>query len=239
MSAAISCAVDLAGAAQGKLWAEASRPNSELRLLVGHANLLDLLIPELTDNCQTKETPSWRGPEAERGKGGGSKFVEDFEESRYYYSGIADAEPSSDPDYSSDSTSDSEDSDDDAQITDATSPQWTLPDQTAVSDSRIWMTGDKEEEPEVAGQLKPIRSPVSSGIWSPEFGRVPNGKPFPPSTPQAALVPSVEGTAEILRQEAHDPGGCYPPPRSKARLAANNNPTSGLSPENKHDRLHE
>ena len=62
----------LANKVWAKLSSEASRPDHNLRLLVGHANLLDLLMLELTDaECEQEswfnqsmqgaspENPSW------------------------------------------------------------------------------------------------------------------------------------------------------------------------------------
>lgn len=106
----------LADMAQFKLWAEAARPTPELRLLVGHANLVELLMLELqlADPGQPQETPHRRTQEGAGGAGGTSRFVEDIEDYGHFRIGSASSKSYSHSSDSSDSdgSSDSDDSSD-------------------------------------------------------------------------------------------------------------------------------
>jgi hypothetical protein len=121
--------------AQFKLWAEAARPRPELRLLVGHSNLIDMLMLELqlADFGQPRETPYRRILEAEGGNGGSSRFVEDIEDCGYFNfrAGNADSESSSDSESdSSDSSDDLGDLNYDAETTDGISQRMAPSSQT-------------------------------------------------------------------------------------------------------------
>ena len=141
MSSAIRCARYLAGMAQLKLWVRAARPRPELRLLVGHSNLIDMIMLELqlADFGQPQETPYRRILEAEGGNGGSSRFVEDIEHCGYFNFRAGNGDSESEEDSELDSSDSSDSSGDlgnlnyDAETADGISQRMALSSQTIAS----------------------------------------------------------------------------------------------------------
>ncbi|KAH6850520.1 hypothetical protein B0I37DRAFT_371815 [Chaetomium sp. MPI-CAGE-AT-0009] len=167
MPSAIPCARYLARTAQFKLWAEVTRPNPELRLLVGHSNLIELLMLELqhADFGQPQETPYRWTPEVGEGNGGRSRFVEDMEDYQDPQTENTDSELSSDSDYSSesDSSDDLNDAEYDTEIADEISQRMAPSDQ-AISPC-LTETGGGEAGPhtEMLGNSRLRRGAAKEG----------------------------------------------------------------------------
>lgn len=193
----------LAHKARAKLAREASRADHDLRLLVGHANLLDGLMLELAD--AEREQESWfnssvRGAVAE-------------EERPEYEDAIIEEE---EEDWDSDESSSDEDSEfqDDVEMEDATHR---VPAPTMEY-------ADEEEDDEDFAELELVRTPSHSS--PPELDDDEDDTDddsMPPSPPTAALAFPAKTAKEMQGEPGPDHlfgADFYVPPRNPARLAS-------------------
>ncbi|TPX18520.1 uncharacterized protein E0L32_011558 [Thyridium curvatum] len=214
----------LAHKARGKLSSEAARPDHNLRLLVGHANLLDSLMLELAD--AEREQESWfnqsvRGasPKADdRHVQWADTVVEDPEEDWQ-------AEDA-DSDSSSDSDSDiSEDEEDDIEMVDVI-PLTRVPSKTLASPTPILVDDfeDDDDEEEDFASLTLTRSP-SHSAHPPELDHdsdFSEDESMPPSPPTTVL-PTFSGKQEqevTVSEKTFYDDGYYLPARNPARLVS-------------------
>ncbi|KAH8894914.1 hypothetical protein GQ53DRAFT_820579 [Thozetella sp. PMI_491] len=208
----------LAHKARAKLSSEAAQPDHNLRLLVGHANLLDSLMLELAD--AEREQESWfnqsvrassRTEEKERHIQWADTVIEEPEE---------DWSPE---DAESESDSDSEfDAEEDIEMADAVPLRRIASHQPTLYDD---MQEDDDDEEDFA-QLTLRRSPSHSAS-PPELDHDEDSsedESMPPSPPTAILATFSEKEQEIdshdwdsQEKDAFD-GGFYLPPRNPARL---------------------
>lgn len=209
----------LAHKARAKLSREASQPDHDLRLLVGHANLLDSLMLELADAEREQErwfNQSVRGATKtqERHVQWADNIAEEAEE-----------------EYDSDSASDSSDSDDydsddeDIEMANTVSLR-TLPSK-AVS-QRIVDVDEMEEDDleEDYAQLELVRTPSHSNS-PPELlidhdSESSDDESMPPSPPQPTLVFDEKAAKESEQQDhtSFYEDGFYLPPRNPARIVS-------------------
>ncbi|WYZ40720.1 hypothetical protein EsH8_IV_001061 [Colletotrichum jinshuiense] len=218
----------LAHKARAKLSSEAARSDHDLRLLVGHANLLDSLMLELAD--AEREQESWFNQSVR----GATKSEE-----RHVQWADAIAEDPEDDDWAadddSDSSSDSSDDDyeeDDIEMADTVSlrrmPSASVPaspSATAVEVSEDYdMEDDLEED---YAQLELVRTPSHSSSSSPpeleHDSDTSDDESMPPSPPNAVLTFSEkEAKEEISQQNAGSfySEGYYLPARNPARLVS-------------------
>lgn len=219
----------LAHKARGKLSHEAARPDHNLRLLVGHANLLDSLMLELAD--AEREQESWfnqsvRGATKSEDKHiqWADSIVEEPEQDWQ----AEDADSYSD----SDSDSDSDlDEDEDIEMADMVSLR------RIPSNTKVYYDDDMEEdddEEEDFAQLALHRSPSHSAS-PPELDHDSDSsedEPMPPSPPTTVLptfsekehsqtitTASLFGTDEADKDAFYEQG-FYLPPRNPARLVS-------------------
>lgn len=193
----------LAHKARAKLAREASRADHDLRLLVGHANLLDGLMLELAD--AEREQESWFNSSV-RGAAAAEERVE-------YEDAIAEED-----EWDSDESSSDEDSDfeeDDVEMEDATVHR--------VPASRIEYEDDDEEDDEDFAELELVRTPSHSS--PPELDDdedTSDDESMPPSPPTATLRFSEKDAQEGMQGEPEPFYGAdfYVPPRNPARLAS-------------------
>ncbi|GAB1320703.1 hypothetical protein MFIFM68171_10913 [Madurella fahalii] len=236
----------LAHKARAKLSSEASRPDHNLRLLVGHANLLDSLMLELAD--AEREQESWFN-QSVRGASPASEerhiqWADTIVEEPEHSWRTEDAESESDSD--SDMDFDDDDDDEDLEMADVVSlrriPSHALlpPPSTTTKpygydeedDDEDYDMDDDEEDYE---HLALRRSPSHSACVMdspPELDDDSDGstedEPMPPSPPTAMLPAFEEKQMENSTTEAPttDPAdktafyeeGFYLPPRNPARL---------------------
>lgn len=227
----------LAHKARGKLSAEAARPAHNLRVLVGHANLLDALMLELAD--AEREQESWfnqsvRGASASHRSQHSSQdprhikwadaVVEDPEEDWQ----VEDADSDS-----SDSDSDREDAD--VEMADGDVPLRRIPAHKEVPSlqrqSSMYDHVEADDDEDLA-DLTLTRSPSHSS--PPELDHDSDSsedEAMPPSPPTTMLPTfseeqkqSIATTAfynsKEVNKDAFYDDGFYLPPRSPARLAA-------------------
>jgi hypothetical protein len=229
----------LAHKARAKLSSEASRPDHNLRLLVGHANLLDSLMLELAD--AEREQESWfnqsvRGASPateERHIQWADTIVEEPEQDWQ----AEDAESDSDD---SDSEMDFDEEDEDLDMADAVPlrriPSHGLLPPTATTTKVYgydddYDMDDEEDYEHLALQRSPSHS-ASVLDSPPELEDDSDGstedEPMPPSPP-TTLLPAFEekqmgssatktATADLEDKTAFYEDGFYLPPRNPARL---------------------
>jgi len=227
----------LAHKARGKLSHEAARPDHNLRLLVGHANLLDSLMLDLAD--AEREQESWFNHSV---RGASPKT----EEKHIQWADSIVEEPeedwrAEDADSDSDDSSDSEsdfDEDEDVEMADAVSMR-RMPAKSAVptlfkTDSYDDMEEDDYEEEDYA-QLTLTRTHSHSAASPPELDHDSDSsedESMPPSPP-TAIMPTFSEKKESIstatyydsRQEQEDKDafydeGFYLPARNPARLVS-------------------
>ncbi|AEO57507.1 hypothetical protein MYCTH_111645 [Thermothelomyces thermophilus ATCC 42464] len=232
----------LAHKARAKLSSEAARPDHNLRLLVGHANLLDSLMLELAD--AEREQESWFN-QSVRGASHTSS-----EERRIQWADTIVEEPEQDwrredAESVSDSDSDSDsdfDDDEDIEMADAV-PLSRIPSHTmlphkaayppSVAEEEDEDDGMDEDEEEDLAELALRRTPSNSASSSspPELEDDSDDsiedESMPPSPP-TPLIPTFEGsqkestdtptTIDQGDKAAFYEEGYYLPPRNQARL---------------------
>ncbi|KAF9872635.1 hypothetical protein CkaCkLH20_09814 [Colletotrichum karsti] len=223
----------LAHKARAKLSSEAARSDHDLRLLVGHANLLDSLMLELAD--AEREQESWfnqsvRGATKteERHVQWADTIVEDPEDD--WHADDADSDSSSD---SSDDDYDEEEEEDDIEMADAVSLRRmpsgpASPRMTTVSVSEDYDMEEDDLEEDYA-QLELVRTPSHSSSSSPpeleHDSDISDDESMPPSPPNAVLTFSEKEAKEEISQQQQQDGtfyseGYYLPPRNPARLVS-------------------
>ncbi|KAF5521105.1 hypothetical protein CGCA056_v007120 [Colletotrichum aenigma] len=218
----------LAHKARAKLSSEAARADHDLRLLVGHANLLDSLMLELAD--AEREQESWfnqsvRGAtkSEERHVQWADTIVED-PENDWDASDSDDSSVSSDDDY---------DEEDDIEMADTVSlrrmPSGSAsPRTTTVSVSEDYDMEEDDLEEDYA-QLELVRTPSHSSSSSPpeleHDSDISDDESMPPSPPNAVLTFSEKEAKEEISQQQQQDGafyseGYYLPPRNPTRLVS-------------------
>jgi hypothetical protein len=230
----------LAHKARAKLSSEAARPDHNLRLLVGHANLLDSLMLDLAD--AEREQESWFN-QSVRG-------ASHSEERHIQWADTIAEEPEQDWEGESDSDSDSDsdfDDDEDVEMADAVSlrriPSHTMLPHKAAYPYGLGLEEDDEEdydmddEEEDFAQLALQRSPSHSASSSPssppelddDSDDSTEDEAMPPSPPTTLLPTFEEPThkkSNATTPSPTDPAdktafyeeGYYLPPRNPARL---------------------
>lgn len=184
----------LAHKARAKLAREASRADHDLRLLVGHANLLDGLMLELAD--AEAEQESWFNDSVR----GASR------EERVEYEDTV-IEVSEEDDWSeSDSESESDEEEEDIEMADAVAMR-------RVPAQRI---GEETEDEDDFAELELVRTPSHSSPPELDDGEdSEEDEAMPPSPPTAVLSFSDKDDEGTLYE-----GGFYVPPRNPARLVS-------------------
>jgi hypothetical protein len=204
----------LAHKARAKLSKQAARSDHDLRLLVGHANLLDSLMLELAD--AEREQESWFNQSVR----GASVHHED----RIEYEDTIIEEPE---DWDSDDTSDSsEDESDDEDIIMANTAA--VRRIAAARISRVQeqyenaIEDDDEEEDEDFAQLGLVRLPShpSSPPELDDDSESSEDEPMPPSPPTQTLTFTEKEIKEAQETASFYSEGFYLPPRNPARLTA-------------------
>jgi hypothetical protein len=235
----------LAHKARAKLSSEAGRPDHNLRLLVGHANLLDSLMVELAD--AEREQESWFN-QSVRGATTSSSTKQAAQDRHVQWADAIIEDPEedwtaedADSDSSSDSDSDFDDEEDDVEMADMVtlrrvpSQPWSPPKQEA--DSLLLQPDNEEEDDEDFPHLALSRTPSHSGQL-PELdhdSESSEDESMPPSPPTAVLETfsekqdeeddtmdstsyyESETTTKQDRKSFYD-NGFYLPPRNPARL---------------------
>lgn len=234
----------LAHKARAKLSSEAARPDHNLRLLVGHANLLDSLMLELAD--AEREQESWfnqsvRGASHAASEEKHIQWADTIVEEPEHDWRAEDA--GSDSDDSSDSDSDFDD-DEDIEMADAVSlrripshamlPHKAAAAYTYADDDEDYDMDDEEDFTQLALQRSPSHSASASS--PPELDDDSDDStedesmpPSPPTTLISAFEQPQKGsstTTTTTATTAADPGdkaafyeeGYYLPPRNPARL---------------------
>jgi hypothetical protein len=202
----------LAHKARAKLSTEASRSDHNLRLLVGHANLLDSLMLELADAERDQE--SWFNQSVR----GATKS----EERHVQWADTIAEDEEEDWEADSDSSSDSDDDyeeEEDVEMADVVS----LRRVASATVSRIEAYDDMEEDDleEDYAQLELVRTSSHSNS-PPELDHdsdTSEDESMPPSPPTALLTFSEkESKEEIQDDSTFYSEGFYLPPRNPARL---------------------
>lgn len=195
----------LAHKARAKLSREAAQPDHDLRLLVGHANLLDSLMLELAD--AEREQERWFNQSV---RGASSN-----QERRVQW-----ADQTIEEEYDSDS-SDSDDydeDDEDIEMSNAPTP-------TKAIIPRISQVDDMEEDDleEDYAQLELVRTPSHSNsppeLVEHDFSDSSDDESMPPSPPQPVLNDFDEKNAKESEQEMYE-DDFYLPNRNPARLVS-------------------
>jgi hypothetical protein len=215
----------LAHKARAKLSHEAGRSDHNLRLLVGHANLLDSLMMELAE--AEREQESWfnqsvRGATKteERHVQWADTIVEDPEEDW--------KAEDADFDSSSDESEDDYEEEDDVEMADAVALRRVPSHKATVPTIRIEQDFDEMEEDDLEedyAQLELVRTPSHSSS-PPELDHDSDSsedESMPPSPPQAVLATFSEKEAKediSQQQDSFYSEGFYLPPRNPARLVS-------------------
>lgn len=227
----------LAHKARAKLSHEAARPDHDLRLLVGHANLLDGLMLELAQ--AEREQESWFN-QSVRGASSPRKVEE--QQQRVQWADRVVEEPEEDwdvehaEDADSDSSSDSEDSDsefdddEDVEMADAVVSLRRLQSQHDVhvmsTVKEFAEDVEEDDDEEDFAQLTLTRSPShSAGLSSPpelvdhDTDSSSEDESMPPSPPTNVLpsFPANQKHQEEISSKLYDQG-FYVPPRNPTRL---------------------
>ncbi len=217
----------LAHKARAKLSSEAAQPDHNLRLLVGHANLLDSLMMELAD--AEREQESWFNQSV---RGAARKT----EEKHIQWADTVVEEPEDDwspedaeSDSDSDSDFDEEEEEDDIEMADVV-PLRRVPSNMIVPAPVLYddMEEDDDEEEDFA-QLSLQRSPSNSAT-PPELDSDSDSsedESMPPSPPTATLPTFSEKQREMAsdawdqeKEAFFESDGFYLPPRNPARLVS-------------------
>ncbi|TDZ23883.1 hypothetical protein C8034_v002115 [Colletotrichum sidae] len=223
----------LAHKARAKLSSEAARSDHDLRLLVGHANLLDSLMLELAD--AEREQESWfnqsvRGAtkNEERHVQWADSIVESSEEDYADDASDSGSSVSSDEDYDEDEDIEMADTVSLRRMPSAHAPA--SPRITTVSVSEDFDMEEADDLEEDYAQLELVRTPSHSSSSSPpelehDFDSS-DDESMPPSPPNAVLAFSEkDAKEEISQQQQQNDGtfyseGYYLPPRNPARLVS-------------------
>ncbi|KAL2107523.1 hypothetical protein VUR80DRAFT_5117 [Thermomyces stellatus] len=198
----------LAHKARAKLAKEASRADHDLRLLVGHANLLDGLMVELAD--AEREQESWFNNSVRGASRDGAA-----EEQRVEYEDTIIEVP--EDDWDSDSSSESSDDDEDEEdieMVDAMAPPRIASAETVGDD----MDDDDEELEEGLGLVR-----TTSRSSPPELDDGEDSsedEAMPPSPPNAVLTFSEKDGEDEMRGGPFYAADFYAPPRNPARLVS-------------------
>ncbi|KAK1827814.1 hypothetical protein QBC39DRAFT_166429 [Podospora conica] len=230
----ITQAYFLAHKARSKLSSEAARPDHNLRLLVGHANLLDGLMLDLAE--AEREQESWFN-QSVRGAAPSTPTKTEDKHIQWADAAVIE-EPASDwhaedADDSSDSDSDySEDDDEDVEMADVVSLR-RIPSHSAKPDFGYLMDEDDyssdSDDDEDFAELALQRSPSHSTLSPPGLDHdsdTSEDESMPPSPPTVVLPafttdkkkPAAEATATSQDKDAFYSEGYYLPPRNPARL---------------------
>ncbi|OHE98749.1 hypothetical protein CORC01_06015 [Colletotrichum orchidophilum] len=226
----------LAHKARAKLSSEAARADHDLRLLVGHANLLDSLMLELAD--AEREQESWFNQSVR-----GATKTETNDRHIQWADTIAEdsedlyEDDSSDSDDSSVSDDDYEE-EDDVEMADtvslrrmpSASVSASTPASPRTSTVEVSEDYDMEEDDleEDYAQLELVRTPSHSSSSSPpeleHDSDISDDESMPPSPPNAVLTFNEKGVKEEISQQQNDgtfySEGFYLPPRNPARLVS-------------------
>ncbi|KAK0668623.1 hypothetical protein QBC41DRAFT_356394 [Cercophora samala] len=239
----------LAHKARAKLSSEAARPDHNLRLLVGHANLLDSLMLELAD--AEREQESWfnqsvRGatqstPPAPSSNNRHIQWADSVvEEPQHdWRAEDADSDSDSDSDCSYDEDEDL-DSDEDIEMADAVVALRRIPSHTSMLPPKGYNYQDEEEDYDMDDddedytQLALQRTPSHSGSPSPssppelldDSDSTTDDESMPPSPPTTTL-PAFDDKKSTTIQSATGHGdkdafyeeGFYLPPRNSTRIS--------------------
>lgn len=226
----ITQAYFLAHKARAKLSSEAARPDHNLRLLVGHANLLDSLMLDLAE--AEREQESWFN-QSVRGASAPSKT----EDRHIQWADSVVEEPDHDwqaEDADSDSSDDDSefDEDEDIEMADIVSlhriPSHTLSAQRSFGYDAMDEDDDYEDDEEDFAQLALQRSPSHSAS-PPELDHdsdTSEDETMPPSPPTTTLPAFSEKqttefyTATQQDKDAFYDEGYYLPPRNPTRLVS-------------------
>jgi hypothetical protein len=202
----------LAHTARGKLSKEAARGDHDLRMLVGHANLLDGLMLDLAD--AEREQESWFNQTVRDAAAAPQKA----DAKRVTW---ADSLPAVTED--DDSDSESEADEDDMVITTATAAH------LASSATAIDLDSDEEEDDEIDAGLQLTRTPsrssppeLSHGHDSESDSEDEEMPPSPPAPRMQFAQPAAAKKQESLRMEHEEAlyeDGFFLPPRPQAIAA--------------------
>ncbi|KAK1458474.1 hypothetical protein CCUS01_09340 [Colletotrichum cuscutae] len=222
----------LAHKARAKLSSEAARADHDLRLLVGHANLLDSLMLELAD--AEREQESWfnqsvRGATKDRHIQWADSIAEDSED--LYEDDSDDSDDSS-------VSSDDDYEEDDIEMADTVSLRRmpsAAPASPRTSTIEVSEDYDMEEDDleEDYAQLELVRTPSHSSSSSPpeleheHDSDISDDESMPPSPPNAVLTFNEKEAKEEISQQQSQQGdgtfyseGYYLPARNPARLVS-------------------
>ncbi|KAJ9154725.1 hypothetical protein NKR23_g2186 [Pleurostoma richardsiae] len=217
----------LAHKARAKLSHEAARSDHDLRLLVGHANLLDSLMVELAD--AEREQESWFNQSVRSAS-------HKKEDKHIQWADTVVEEPEEDwdaEDADSDSSSDSDsdfDDDEDIEMADAVSLRRVPSNNVTSHTVEVTEEEVEEDEEEDYAHLSLTRSPSHSAS-PPELDHDSDSsddESMPPSPPTAVLPTFSEKQRESIvsedyedkDQEAFYDQGFYLPPRNPARIVS-------------------
>ncbi|KAL7963524.1 hypothetical protein V8C34DRAFT_265828 [Trichoderma compactum] len=186
----------LAHKARAKLSREAAQPDHDLRLLVGHANLLDSLMLELAE--AEREQERWFNQSVRNTKTSG------FNSSRHIQWADRIEEEAVDEEYDSDSSSDSDDESDYDELEMTNTRTTIIPTTTTVEVVEDEMMGDDDLEEDYA-QLELVRTPSHSNS-PPELidhdSESSDDEAMPPSPADAELpLPAKEESEESYYTE--------------------------------------
>ncbi|KAK4197429.1 hypothetical protein QBC40DRAFT_285514 [Triangularia verruculosa] len=238
----------LAHRARAKLSSEAARPDHNLRLLVGHANLLDSLMLELAD--AEREQESWfyqsvRGatqstPPAHSYNDRHIQWADSVEEPEHDWR-VEDA--GSDSDSDSDCSYDEEEDDEfdeDVEMADAVVALRRIPSHTSMLPPKGYNYQDEEEDYDMDDEedynhLALQRTPSHSGSPSPSSppellddsdSTTDDESSMPPSPPTTMLPAfddkkstTIHGATGHGDKDAFYEEGFYLPPRNAARIS--------------------
>ncbi|KAF9771142.1 hypothetical protein IL306_011244 [Fusarium sp. DS 682] len=207
----------LAHKARAKLSREAAQPDHDLRLLVGHANLLDSLMLELAD--AEREQERWFN-QSVRGA------TNDQQERRVQWAdNIVEEEDEDDYDSDSSDSDDYDSEDDDVEMTNTPLPIKAM----SPRITHIELDDDMEEDDleEDYAQLELVRTPSHSNS-PPELvdhdSDSSDEDSMPPSPPQSILTFDEKDAKEQSQQEQESDSlydeEYYLPPRNPARLVS-------------------
>ena len=218
----------LAHKARAKLSSEAARPDHNLRLLVGHANMLDSLMLELAD--AEREQESWFNQSVR-----GASPAREERHIQWADTVVEEAVEDYDEDAESDASSDSDsefDDDEDTEMADAVPLHRVASNSSLVSpitsdeDDEF---DDEEDEDEDYAKLSLTRSPSHSSapLSPPELDHDSDSsedESMPPSPP-TTIMPTFASTDKkqqeaVVSEKSFYDDGYYLPPRNPARLVS-------------------
>lgn len=234
----------LAHKARAKLSSEAARPDHNLRLLVGHANLLDSLMLDLAD--AEREQESWfnqsvRGATQSPPPSTNNRHIQwadHMEEPQHDWRAEDADSDSDDSDCSYDSDEDDLDSDEDVEMADAVVALRRIPSHASMLPPKGYNYRDEEEDYDMEDddedytQLALQRTSSHSAPSSPpellddSDSTTDDESSMPPSPPTTTL-PAFDDKKSTTIQSATGHGdkdafyeeGFYLPPRNPARIS--------------------